>query len=175
VDGSTWRLRLSARLGSGDTAQANGAAARLSPGRSRRRCATASGGGGRRTSRFSMLRDSIRLELGRGGRERCGELIWVLGAARKRGGGSYGGEGRNGCAGEQYYASEGGKGVEEEGAALLTLLRSSGDARAPREGGGAVDPRRVRARQLQRRRSLGFGAKGDDAGRRGVPRGRCGA
>ena len=43
---------------------------------------------------------------------------------------------------------------------LLTLLRSSGDARAPREGGGAADPRRARARQLQRRRGLGFGAKG---------------
>ena len=107
-----------------------------------------------------MLRDSIRLELGRGGRERCGELIWVLGAARKCGGGSYDGEGRNGCAGEQYYASESGIGVEEGGAALLTLLRSSGDARAPREGGGAADPRRARAQQLQRWRGLGFGAKG---------------
>ena len=67
---------------------AKGAAAHCASGE----LAAASGGGGRRTSWFSMLRGSIRLEFGRGGREQCGELIWVIGAAIKCGGGSYGGE-----------------------------------------------------------------------------------
>ena len=43
---------------------------------------------------------------------------------------------------------------------MLTTTRSSGVAWPTRLGGGTADPRRARARQLQRRRGLGFGAKG---------------
>jgi hypothetical protein len=58
----------------------------------------------------------------------------------------------NGVDGELNHVRE--KGIEgkEGGVALLTLLRNSGDAQASREGGGAADLRRVRARRLQWRR-----------------------
>ena len=63
--------------------------------------------------------------------------------------GKLGGEGRNGGDGELNHARESGTEGRKGGAALLTLRRTSRDARASRRGGGAAGPRRARARRLQ--------------------------
>ena len=120
----------------------SGAAARLNVGRSRQRCATVSGGEGRRTSRLSILRGSIRLWLGRGERGDDGERDMGLGWG-------YGERERVFCGGAWIASSgellrrrESTRGTEKGMLRVLTTWRSSCGGLGRREVEGTGDRRR---------------------------------
>ena len=108
----------------------------------------------------SALRARVRARFSLGVRARDGELILGFGGQGEGRTGARGVEERNSGDGELKRAELRERGGEKRLETLLTTTRSSGVAWPTRIGDGAAGRRRARARRLQWRRGLGFGAKG---------------